>query len=82
MTFYILSEPISITEIFDEYKIIQNRHAVLALILKSEIVHNRNLLCNEMCRDIAMSKHGRKACVSESRSEEAIAGFCKIYEII
>ena len=62
MTAYILSEPISITETFDKYKISENRHAVLALILKSGIVHNRNLLCrpNEMCREVAVSKQCRK----------------------
>ena len=33
----------------------ENKHAALA-ILKSGIVHNRNLLSNEMHNDVAMSK--------------------------
>ena len=56
MTINILSEPISITEILDKQKIGENKHAILALILKSGIVHNRNLLYNEMCSDVAVSK--------------------------
>ena len=34
----------------------ENRHAFLALILKSGIVYKRNLLYNKMCRDVTMSK--------------------------
>ena len=55
MTIYILSEPISIIKILGKNKISQNILAILALILKSGIVHG-NLLCNEMCHDVAMSK--------------------------
>ena len=55
MTIYIKSEPISITKILDKSKINQNKRAILALILKSVTVNNRNL-CNEMRHDVAMSK--------------------------
>ena len=63
MIIYMLSEPILITEIADK-KISKNRHAILALILKSGIVHNRNLLSNEMCHDIAMYNYVDEARVS------------------
>ena len=37
------------------FKISENGHAILGL-LKSGIVYTRNLPCNEMCSDVAMSK--------------------------
>ena len=77
MTIHILSEPISITEILGKYITSQNILAILALILKSGIVHNRNLLCNEMCRDVAVSKQWQDACVSASKSEGTSADFAK-----
>ena len=56
MTNYILLEPVAITEIFDKYKLSQNRHEIFVIILISRVIYNRNLLCTELCRDVAMSK--------------------------
>ena len=55
MIIYILSEPTSVTEILDKYEINQNKHAILALILKSKIV-----------RSVIWSVSMWKACVSLS----------------
>ena len=41
------------------------RHLILALILKSWVAHNHNLLSNEMYRDVTMSKQWpRSTCFS------------------
>ena len=81
MTIYILSESILITETLDKYKISQDRCAILALILKSSIVHNRNLLCNEICCDVAtVCLKMAETHISESWSEETITDFAKFMD--
>ena len=44
----------SIIDVLNKYKI---SHVIAALILKSGVVHNRKLPCNEMCHYVTMSKH-------------------------
>ena len=86
ITIYISSEPISITKIFDKYKIGQNRRATLVFILKSRIVHNHNLLSNDMCCDIitytCMFKHCWVTCVMRMILRTKYCGFGHIHGII
>ena len=77
MMIYTLSSQIA--ENLHKYKISQNRHAILALILKSGIFHQSNLLCSEMCLDVTMSKHCIVLC-HESDTPSKILLFSHIPE--
>ena len=70
MTIYTLSEPISITEILDRYKINQDRYAILALIMKSGFVQYHKLLPNEMFLDVIMSKHCGHPCYESDKQSK------------
>ena len=60
MIIYPKLEPNSITKILNKLKISQNKHAILAVVMKSGIGYYRKLLSNEMRHDVIMSKqHGQ-----------------------
>ena len=56
MIIYPKWKPNSITKILNKFKISQNRHAFLAVVMKSVVGHYCKLLSNEMRHDVIMSK--------------------------